>query len=67
MKKNMSQTDRVIRILLFTLSIALFAAEAISTPIAILLVIITGILAITSFVGYCLVYGILGWSSLRKK
>jgi hypothetical protein len=67
MKKNMSQTDRIVRILLFVFAVALYATGSVPNMVGIGLVIITSILAITSFVGFCLVYGILGLTTIKKK
>lgn len=66
MKKNMSQMDRIIRILLFVLSIALFAEGSLPAYISITLMVVTTVLAVTSFVGYCLIYGLFNWSTLKK-
>ena len=63
----MSQTDRVIRILVFAFSVALLISGALPLMMAITLVAVTSVLAVTSFVGYCLIYGMFGWSTLNRK
>lgn len=66
MKKNMGTTDRIIRILLAITIIALYYTSVISGTLAVLLVV-SGIFILTSFVRFCPLYLPFGISTARKK
>ena len=66
MKKNMGTTDRVIRILLAITIIVLYYTSVISGTLAVLLVV-SGIFILTSFVRFCPLYLPFGISTARKK
>ena len=56
MKKNMGTADRMIRILIAVVIAVLFFVEVISGTLAIVLLILAGILLVTSLVGFCPLY-----------
>jgi len=60
MKKNMGNTDRIIRIIIAVVVVALFATNIISGLVATVLLVIAGIFVATSFVSFCPIYAIVG-------
>lgn len=66
MKKNMSNTDRTIRILIAAAIFVLWLAEILTGALAVVLLILAGIFVITSFVSFCPIYRILGISSRKE-
>lgn len=65
MKINMSYSDRIIRILL-ALAIGIsYYASLISGTLAVVLLILGGILALTSIIGFCPMYSLLGLTSMK--
>lgn len=67
MKKNMGTADRVIRILVAVIVIALYFANVISGTVAIVLLVLSGIFILTSLISFCPLYLPFGLSSVRKK
>lgn len=60
MKKNMSTADRSIRLVIAALIIILYLTNVIAGTFGIVLLVIAGVLMLTSFVGYCPLYTLLG-------
>ncbi len=56
MKQNMGLIDKVIRILVAVVVIALYFAHVISGVLAIILLILAGIFILTSLIGICPLY-----------
>ena len=67
MKKNLSLIDRVIRILLAIVVVALYFANMISGVLAIILLIIAGVLVLTSLISFCPLYWSFGLSTTKKE
>ena len=67
MKKNMGTIDRSIRTILAIVVAILYFTSNISGITAIVLGIIAIIFLITSFVGFCPLYTLLGISTLKKE
>lgn len=67
MKKNMGSADRVIRVILAAIVVALYYLEIISGTTAIVLLAFAAIFVLTSLVSFCPLYLPLGLSTLRKK
>jgi len=67
MKGNMHVVDRIIRILIAIGIGVLYFTHKISGTLAIILGIIAIIFVITSFIGYCFIYGLLGISTKPKE
>ena len=67
MKKNMGTIDRSIRTILAIVVAILYFTDNISGITAIVLGIIAIIFLITSFVGFCPLYTLLGISTLKKE
>ncbi len=67
MKQNMGTIDRVIRVILAILVLVLYLAGSISGTAAIILGIFAVIFVLTSLIGFCPLYGLLGISTKKKK
>ena len=66
MKKNMGNIDRWLRTILAVAVIVLYLGHQITGTAAIILGIFAVIFLITSAVGFCPVYALLGISTLKK-
>jgi hypothetical protein len=67
MKKNMGSLDRGLRIVLAILVAILYFTGSISGTAALILSIFAIIFLITSFIGFCPLYMLLGISTSKKK
>lgn len=60
MKKNIGNADKIIRIILVAIIAILFFTHVITGTLGIVLIVIAGVLVLTSFVSFCPIYAILG-------
>jgi len=67
MKKNLGNVDRVLRIAYAVVVAILFFTKVISGISGIILLIVAGILALTSLVSFCPIYWTLGWRTSKKE
>ncbi len=67
MKKNMGGADRIIRILIAAIVVALYYFEVINGTLGIILLILAGIFVLTSFVSFCPLYTLFGISTCSVK
>ena len=67
MKHNLGIIDRIVRIMLAAIVGVLYFTNVINGPIAIILLVVCAILIVTSFIGFCPIYALFGWSSTPKK
>ncbi len=67
MKTNMGKTDRIIRIIVGLVLIALYFTNIISGTIGIVALVIAGMFIITSLVGNCPPYSLLGINTCKLK
>jgi hypothetical protein len=67
MKKNMGTIDKVIRILVAVVVLILYFAHVISGTLAIILLALSVVLIITSFISFCPLYFPLGISTRKKE
>jgi hypothetical protein len=67
MKKNMGSVDKVIRILIALIIVILFFTKVITGTLAIVLLILAGILVITSLISLCPLYLPFGINTGKKK
>lgn len=63
MKKNMGNADRIIRILLAAVVAGLYFGDIVTGTLGIVLMIVAGIFVLTSFVGFCPLYKVVGIQS----
>lgn len=66
MKKNMGMADKIIRILFAVTVAILFYAEVITGALGITLVVVGGVLLLTSIINFCPLYAIFGIRSCPK-
>jgi hypothetical protein len=67
MKKNMGTADKIIRILVALVIIALYYTGTISGTLAIIGLILSGIFILTSFISFCPLYLPFGISTRKKE
>jgi len=66
MKKNMGNLDKITRIMLSVIFAALYFNEITSGTIGLILVVVGGVFLVTSFIGFCPLYAILGINTFTK-
>jgi uncharacterized membrane protein len=67
MKKNMGSIDKIIRILAAVVIVILFLSDQITGVAAIVLLALSGIFILTSFMSFCPLYLPFGISTNKKK
>ncbi len=68
MKKNLGNTDRVVRLVLAcALFIIWFEDVKVRGLTGTILLVLAGILVVTSFIGFCPLYRLFGINSIPKK
>jgi hypothetical protein len=67
MKKNMGGADRIIRILLAAVFAYLYFGGVVTGTIGLVLVILGGIFVLTSLLGFCPIYALVGISTCPRK
>jgi hypothetical protein len=67
MKKNMGTVDRVVRVLVAVVILILYFTHVISGTLAVILLILGGIFAVTSLLGFCPLYLLSGLSTRIKE
>jgi len=69
MKKNIGMTDRIVRVMIFVVLVALYFTNIIQGTLGMVLLVIAAISLITSIVGFCGLYTVLGITTcpLKKK
>lgn len=67
MKQNMGNADRIIRVLLAAVFAYLYFSGTISGTIGLVLVILGGVFVLTSLIGFCPLYTIVGINTCPTK
>ncbi len=67
MKKNMSNTDRIIRVIIAALLVVLYATGTVTGTWGIVALVVAGIFVLTSLVSFCPLYAIFGISTCPVK
>ncbi len=67
MKKNMGLADRTIRVILALAFAALYFTGTITGTIGIVLMVLSAVFVLTSFISFCPLYLPFGLSTLRRK
>jgi hypothetical protein len=67
MKTNVGTVDKVIRILIAVVVVALYFTNVISGTLAIVLLAVSAILVVTSLISVCPIYLLLSLSSKKKE
>ena len=66
MKKNMGSVDRLLRFLIAAIVIGLYFAGVINGTLAVVLLVVSAIFILTSFVSFCPLYLPFGISTRQK-
>jgi hypothetical protein len=66
MKKNVGSIDKVIRLIAAAIIAVLFFTHVINGTLGIVLLVIAGVLLLTSFVGLCPLYLVMGINTDKK-
>lgn len=67
MKKNMGNADRIIRLLIAAVVAVLYFTNIITGTVGIVLLVLAGVFVLTSLVGFCPIYALLGINTCPKK
>ena len=67
MKKNMGTIDKVIRILVAVVVAVLYFTHVVSGTLGIILLVVAGILVITSFISFCPLWALFGINTAKKE
>ena len=67
MKKNIGSLDRIIRTLIALAIVILYLTNIITGTLGIILLVIAGLLALTSLFSFCPLYTLFGMSTCSKK
>jgi hypothetical protein len=67
MKKNMGSADRIIRLIVAAVIAILFFTNVISGTLGIVLLVIAGVFALTSFISFCPLYALVGMDTCPAK
>jgi len=66
MKRNMSNVDRLVRVLITAVLFYLYFAGVISGTLGVILVVVGAIFLATSIISFCPIYGIFKLSTYKK-
>ncbi len=67
MKANIDSLDKVIRIILAIAFAMLYITKMVEGTLGNILLVVGGVLLLTSIINFCPLYAILGWSSGKEK
>ncbi len=67
MKENMGSIDKTIRVLLALVFIALYFTGMLSGTLGVVLLVLSGVFMLTSFIGVCPLYVPFGISTCKQK
>jgi len=67
MKKNMGNTDKIIRLIIAVGIAILYFTGVITGTIGIVLLILAGVFVLTSLVGFCPLYTLFGMNTCARK
>lgn len=67
MKRNMSNLDRIIRLIVAVIFIALYFGGIVTGTLGIILLVLAGIFIMTSIVSFCPLYAVFKLSTYKSK
>jgi hypothetical protein len=67
MKKNMGTIDKAVRILVAAVIVLLYFTHVISGTLAIILLAVSAVFVITSLLGFCPLYILMGMNTNKKE
>jgi len=65
MKRNMSNTDRIIRLVIAAVAFLLYFTNTVSGTLGIVLLVVAGIFVLTSLINFCPLYRLFGISTCK--
>lgn len=63
MKKNMSSADRIIRLIISAILVALYFTDTVTGTWGIVLLVLAGIFTLTTVISWCPIYAVFGMST----
>ena len=66
MKRNMSNVDRLVRVLITAVLFYLYFSGVVSGALGVILVVLGAIFLVTSLIGFCPLYAPFKFSTLKK-
>lgn len=66
MKRNMSDLDRVLRVLVAAVFAYLYFAGVVTGALGLILVLLAGVFVLTSILGFCPLYAPFGFSTHKR-
>lgn len=63
MKKNMSNTDRIVRVILAAIFAALYFSGTLPGTLGLILTVLGGVFLLTSLISWCPIYAVFGIST----
>lgn len=67
MKKNMSGTDRIIRLIIAAVFVGLYFAHVVTGTVGIVLLVLAAVFTLTSLISFCPLYAPFGISTCKVK
>jgi len=67
MKKNMSSTDKIIRLIVSAIMVTLYLTNTVDGVLGIILLVLAGVFTFTSIIGFCPLYALFGISTCAVK
>lgn len=67
MKKNMSNADRIIRLIISAIMISLYLTNVVNGTFGIVLIVLSAVFTLTSIISFCPLYAIFGISTCPVK
>lgn len=67
MKKNMGNTDRIVRLLLAAVVAVLYFTNIITGTLGIVLLVLAGVFVLTSLISFCPLYTLVGLNTCPAK
>jgi len=67
MKKNMGSSDKIIRVIVAMIALALYFTETVTGTLGIVMLVISVIFVLTSLVSFCPLYAPFGLSTCKVK
>ncbi|MBL0317389.1 MAG: DUF2892 domain-containing protein [Flavobacteriales bacterium] len=67
MKKNMSGTDRIIRLIIAAIFVVLYFTHVVTGTVGIVLLVLAAVFTLTSLISFCPLYAPFGISTCKVK
>jgi hypothetical protein len=67
MKKNMGSTDKIIRLIVAVIIVALYLSGTITGTLGVVLLVLGAVFLVTSFISFCPLYTLVGINTCSTK